>query len=101
MANHVEVSLPASKDKKQLDVLVFAPREVDPKSFSWEKTMKVGEAAREAAVAFRYEATTPTLQNKDSRVLDRNKPLVAEGVQDGDELELVDTGGGVRRAQHR
>lgn len=76
-------------------VTVFAPRAVEPKEFTFPKTMKVGDAAREAATAFGYEGGNPTFQAEDGRVLDRQKPLVAEGVEDGDKLELTDIGGGV------
>jgi len=55
----------------------------------------VGDAADEAASEFGYEGGQPTFQNEQDEVLDRNKPLVAEKVKDGDSLELVDTGGGV------
>jgi hypothetical protein len=81
----------------QVYVTVFAPRAVEPKSFTWEKTMKVGDAAKQAAVAFGYQTGNPGLQTiaEPPVVLDNNKPLVAEHVKDGDQLELVDTGGGV------
>ena len=79
----------------EITVAVFAPKEMDPRQFTFKKTMKVGDAAAEAAVAFGYSATQPTFQNSDEDVLDRDKPLVAAGVRDGDELELVDIGGGV------
>jgi hypothetical protein len=78
-----------------ITVKVFAPNETDPREFTFEKTMKVGDAAAQAAIEFGYQAQLPSFQNKDDRVLDRDKPLVAEHVQDGDELELVDIGGGV------
>ena len=80
----------------ELTVVVFAPRKPDPQKFTWLKSMLVGKAADEAAQAFGYEAGTPTLQEKkDGRVLDRQKTLAAAGVQDTDELELTDSGGGV------
>lgn len=85
----------ASNDKdKRITVTVRAPRALEPKEFTWAKTMKVGEAAKEAAEAFGYAAGTPTFQKGDD-ILDRNKPLVAEKVEDGDVLDLVDAGGGV------
>lgn len=83
------------KNDHQITVLVFAPRSPQPREFTWRKTVKVGAAADEAARAFGYEAGTPTFQNAQEEVLDRNKPLVAEKVRDGDTLELVDCGGGV------
>lgn len=92
---------PPSSDPKRphgpptVTVEVFAPRDPTSKSFTWPQSMKAGEAAAEAAAAFGYEGGTPTFQDAEGRVLDRNKPLVAAGVRDGDRLELVDAGGGV------
>ena len=80
---------------QEVTVRVFSPREPDPRTFTWRKTIKVGEAAAEAAVAFGIVGGTPTFRNAKKEVLDRDKPLVAEKVRDGDELELVDIGGGV------
>jgi hypothetical protein len=82
------------EEKREITVTVFSPRSPDPKTFTWLKTMKVGDAAREAATAFGYQGGTPSLQ-KDGHLLDSSKPLVAAGVDNGDRLELVDTGGGV------
>jgi hypothetical protein len=76
-------------------VTVFSPREPDPRPFTWPKSKKVGEAAKEAAQAFGYEAGNPSFQNAAGVVLDRNKPLAGEHVKDGDRLDLVDVGGGV------
>lgn len=76
-------------------MLVFAPRAAAPKRFTWPESLLVGAAADEAAAAFKYEAGTPTFQNKDEEVLDRTKTLKAAGVKDHARLELVDTGGGV------
>ena len=83
--------------KQTLTVTVFAPNSPDPKEFTWPKTLKVSEAARAAATDFGYSGGDPGLQTAppESRVLDKNKPLVAEGIRDGDELELLDTAGGV------
>jgi len=83
--------------KQEVTVTVFSPRSPDPKTFTWRKTTKVAEAAREAATAFGYEGGNPGLQTTDEppRVLDNNKTLVAEHIVDGSELEIVDTGGGV------
>ncbi len=55
----------------------------------------MGEAAEQAAAAFGIQGWLPLLQNEADKVLDRDKALVAEGVRDGDKLELVDAGGGV------
>ena len=89
-----------TKEDKQhgpptITVSVFEPSQPEPKSFTWQKTMKVAEAAREAAQAFGLAAEDPTFQNADGEILDRGKPLVAAGVRDGDRLELVSAGGGV------
>lgn len=83
-----------SKDKQVFGVVVFAPRSTEPKAFEWSKHLSVGEAADQAAAAFGYSGGTPSLAKADE-VLDRGKQLVAAGVRDGDQLELVDTGGGV------
>ena len=84
-------------DKKTLTIVVHAPRFPDPMTFTWEKTMKVAAAAAGAASAFGYAGGNPGLQTLDDppRQLDPNKPLVAEHLEDGDELEITDTGGGV------
>ena len=82
-------------DRHSITVTVVAPRDPNPKRFTWPKTMQVGEAAAEAAAAFGYEPGNPSFVNAAGEVLDRNKPLVAEHVEDGDQLELVDVGGGV------
>jgi hypothetical protein len=84
-------------DKQDLTITVVAPRSPESKTFTWRKTTRVGDAAKEAATAFGYQAGTPGFQTSGEppRVLDNNKPLVAEHVRDGDELEIVDTGGGV------
>ena len=79
----------------ELILEVFSPREPAPKKFTWPKTLLVGDAADEAAKAFKYEAGSPTFQDKDKTVLDRQQTLLDAGVRDFDRLELVDTGGGV------
>jgi hypothetical protein len=82
------------KDHQTVTVKVFAPRKTEPKVFTWDKHMLVGAAASEAANAFEYPAGAPTLVKND-KALNRDRQLVAEGVRDGDELELTDIGGGV------
>ena len=79
----------------ELTVEVFSPRVSEPKKFTWSKSLKVGEAADEAAKAFNYEAGNPTFVDKSGHVLDRDKTLFEAGVQDFDKLELTDKGGGV------
>ena len=86
------------KDKhhdNDLTVTVFSPREPEPRTFTWPKTTRVGDAAAEAAAAFGLVGGTPTFRNDAQDILDRDKPLIAEKVRDGDRLELVDIGGGV------
>jgi hypothetical protein len=83
------------KDKQDLQVLVFSPRNPsERREFTWSKHLTVGEAAVEAATAFGYSGGQPTLA-KDGKPLDRTKQLVAEHVRDGDLLELIDAAGGV------
>jgi allophanate hydrolase subunit 1 len=83
--------------KKELTLRVHAPRAPEPRTFTWAKTMKVGDAARAAATAFGYSGGNPGFQllGAAPRPLDSNKTLVAEHLKDGDELEITDTGGGV------
>lgn len=80
---------------QDITVEVFVPSQVEGKTFTWPRNMRVGEAAEQAAAAFEIQGWTPSLQNEAGKVLDRDKPLVAEGVREGDKLELVDAGGGV------
>lgn len=82
---------------RELTLIVHAPRSPDPKTFTWPKTTKVGDAAREAATSFGYAGGNPGFQTLDTpaRQLDNNKPLVAEHLADGSQLEITDTGGGV------
>lgn len=84
-------------DKQELTLRVYAPRAPEPKTFTWPKTTKVGDAARTAAKEFGYAGGNPGLQllGPTPRPLDNNKTLVAEHLKDGDELEIIDTGGGV------
>lgn len=94
---HTEADRSKGHDKSTITITVYAPRLPDPKQFTWHKTTKIAEAAREAATAFGYQAGNPGLQTLDDppRVLDSNKPLIAEHVKDEDKLEIIDTGGGV------
>lgn len=84
----------ASRADKEITLVVYVPREDEPKTFTFDKTTKVGAAAQEIAQAFGYDGEGFTLQRGD-KVLDSKKPLMAEGLSDGDELDLVGTGGGV------
>lgn len=85
-------------DKQELSLIVHAPRSPNPMTFTWPKTMKVGDAARAAATKFGYSGGNPGflfLGVTPPKPLDNNKTLVAEHLKDGDELEITDTGGGV------
>ncbi len=81
--------------RRTIVVIVYAPKVPDPKRFRFHLDETVGEAAKVAAEAFEYEVGTPSLQTKDGTVLDRGQTLEAAGVDNRDELELVDAGGGV------
>jgi hypothetical protein len=80
--------------KQDLHVTVKAPRSPDPKPFVWSKHVLVRDAAAEAATAFGYGDGSPSLL-RHGVALDADKQLVAAGVRDGDQLDLLDTGGGV------
>ena len=79
----------------ELIVEVYSPRVPEPKKFTWSKSLKVGEAADQAAKAFDYEAGNPTFIDQAEHVLDREITLFEAGVRDFDKLELTDKGGGV------
>jgi hypothetical protein len=80
-----------------LHVLILAPGFVDPRPFTFRKSVTVRQAAAEAAKAFGYRANTPGFQTTTSppEELPEDKTLVAAGVRDGETLQLIDTGGGV------
>jgi hypothetical protein len=94
MTPQTEVAEKGEKQDKKLKVTVFAPRTPKPKQFNWLPTMLVGDAAKDAADKFKYSEGTPGL-SKDQQVLDNGQTLEVAGVKDGDELTLVDVGGGV------
>lgn len=77
-------------------LIVFAPIEPHPKHIPFDVDITVGAAARIAADRFGYSAdTTPSFRLPDGTVLDRSITLAAAGLKNQDEVELVDTGGGV------
>jgi hypothetical protein len=90
-----EKLLLVGKHDHKIAVRVVAPRSPKEKTFHWEKTLLVGNAAKEAAAAFGYHSGNPGLENSSHKVLDNGKTLEAAGVKDGDCLELLDSGGGV------
>ncbi len=84
------------KDRKNIKLVVSAPNEPDPKKMTFRDEMLVGDAAKEAAEKFGYAAGgTPSFRLSDGTVLDRTITLEAAGLKDGDEVEVVDAGGGV------
>ena len=95
----MQTNAPGSDEHRheEVRVIVFAPRSPHPKEFTWRKTLRVGEAAKEAAAAFEYKVGSPGLQTEGHppRVLDNTRTLAEEHVRNGEKLELVDTGGGV------
>lgn len=75
---------------------VFAPIEPRPKRIPFDVHLTIGAAARIAADRFGYSAdTTPSFRLADGTVLDRSIALDVAGLKNKDEVELVDTGGGV------
>lgn len=82
-------------DHGSITVSVIAPRDPNPRQFTFRRNELVGAAARTAADAFGYAGGTPSFANDRNEVLDRDRNLAAEHVRDGDTLHLVDVGGGV------
>jgi hypothetical protein len=79
----------------QVEVVVYAPNQPDPKPFKFAIGELVGAAAQQAAAAFGYAVGNPSFQVADGGVLDRTVTLQVAGVHNGQKLELVDAGGGV------
>jgi len=77
-------------------VIVRSPRVAKPKEFTFPSDEKVGAAASQAGEAFGYpKGLNLTFENEKEQVLNRDQTLAQAGVDNGDKLELVDTGGGV------
>jgi hypothetical protein len=85
----------AASGRRTIVVIVFAPKDPEPKRFRFRLEETVGEAAKVAAEAFEYEVGTPSFQLENGTVLDRSLTLEAAGVHAKERLELVDAGGGV------
>jgi hypothetical protein len=83
------------QDGRTLEGTVKAPGFIEAKEFSFAKNLTVAQAAHQAAEAFGYTPNTPGFQDSDGNELPGDKRLVAAGVRDGDELQLIDTAGGV------
>lgn len=84
-----------SVERHTVVLVVYAPKELEPKRFRFKLSETVGAAAKLAAEAFGYHAGNPSFQKKDGTVLDRTFTLEAARVHDHEHLELVDAGGGV------
>jgi hypothetical protein len=63
---------------REVTVEVFAPRQTEPKTFTWPLHWMVGQAAQQAANAFSYQGGTPTLGHE-NETFDRNKTLETAG----------------------
>jgi hypothetical protein len=84
------------KGRKNIRLEVSAPSEPDSKKMTFRGESLVGDAATEAAEKFGYATGgTPSFRLSDGTVLDRTVTLVAAGLKDDDEVEVVDAGGGV------
>jgi|HubBroStandDraft_6_1064221.scaffolds.fasta_scaffold156736_3 hypothetical protein len=94
-----EIVAPLSEDDarepKKIVLIVFAPKDPDPKRFRFLLDETVGEAAQTAATKFKYEAGNPSFQVPDGTVLDRSLTLRQAGLTKKEEVELVAAGGGV------
>lgn len=82
-------------EQHEVTVKVFAPRTPEPKTFTWSVELLVGEAAKQAAVAFGLTGGNPTLGNKEGQPYPRNETLKQVHIHNHQELELLDAGGGV------
>ena len=57
-------------ERRTIVVVVFAPKEPEPRRFRFALKERVGDAARIAAQAFGYEVGTPSFQRKDGIVIE-------------------------------
>jgi hypothetical protein len=78
-----------------LHVVVYAPRDPEPREFTFPASETVGQAAARAATEFGYAPSQFSFQTDSRDVLNRDLTLAAAGVRDGEKLTLVDVGGGV------
>ncbi len=84
-----------AQNDSDLHVEVTAPRFPNaPRAFTFEPEATVGAAAEQAARAFTYDKGTWSFK-LEGQELDRNLSLASAGVDSGDKLGLIDTGGGV------
>jgi len=87
-----------SVERRAIVVLVYAPKELEPKRFRFRLDETVGAAAKIAAEAFGYQTGNPSFQKKDGVVLDRSLTLEAAKVHNREHLELVDAAGACERS---
>jgi hypothetical protein len=85
----------AAAGRQTIVVIIFAPKDVEPKRFRFPTDETVGAAAKVAADAFGYAGGNPSFQTQGGTVLDRNLTLADAGVRDREKLDLVDAGSGV------
>jgi hypothetical protein len=79
----------------ELHVIVYAPRDPEPKPFTFPPGESVGQAAAQAAAEFGYAPSNFSFQTESGEVLNRDLTLAAAGVRSGEKLTVVDVGGGV------
>lgn len=91
----VSIETDSVEARDRVTVIVFAPSEVRPREFSFLKTESISAAAKHAATEFGLHPTDPSFQTKAGDVLDATETLEQAGVTNGEELDLVDVGGGV------
>jgi len=83
------------QDKQDIELLVEHARlepGQDPPKISFPKTMKVSEAATQAATKLGFAAEGTYTFSFKGETLDRQRPLVSYGLKDGDTVILTDIG---------
>ncbi len=91
----VEIEVEIEVKRETLVLIVFAPKDVEPKRFRFRIEETVERAAHTAAEAFGYAAGSPSFQRADGQVLDRALTLKRACLHNRERVELVDAGGGV------
>lgn len=90
-----EIVTTSGQEVHELHVVVYAPRDPEPKPFTFPSRESVGQAAARAAAEFGYAPSNFSFQTESGEVLNRDLTLAAAGVRNEDKLTLVDVGGGV------
>lgn len=86
---------PGNADEKTIDLVVEHARlepGQEPPTFTFEKTTKVGDAAKHAATTLGFAADGTYTFSFNGETLDREKPLVSYHLKDGDVVILTDIG---------